>query len=67
MKYGTFIVFNDDKISRNFFQNFKKDNVLLIKENSFFNKIGYLFAYIFTFLFITLYLLVLIWTKFIKK
>ena len=34
MKYSTFIVFNDDKISRNFFQNFKKDNVLLIKDKS---------------------------------
>ena len=47
--------------------NILESNVLLIKENSFFNKIGYLFAYIFTFLFITLYLLMLIWTKFIKK
>ncbi len=47
--------------------NILESNVSLIKENSFFNKIGYLFAYIFTFLFITLYLLVLIWTKFIKK
>ena len=47
--------------------NILESNVILIKDNSFFNKIGYLFAYIFTFLFITLYLLVLIWTKFIKK
>ena len=47
--------------------NILESNVLLIKENSFFNKIGYLFAYIFTFLFITLYLLVLIWTRYIKK
>jgi len=47
--------------------NILESNVILIKDNSFFNKIGYLFAYIFTFLFITLYLLMLIWIKFIKK
>jgi len=47
--------------------NILESNVKLIMDNSFFNKIGYLFAYIFTFLFITLYLLMLIWTKYIKK